>query len=119
MVASDVEALFESELARIDQPDRVAVIRELRVPARCEDRPWNYGRPGTHPCWVVLEDPESHMAVVYCEHGFGPSFPWGVLWTAGPDLSMGRDDGWFVTLEDAARHIPAWHGENPPDYEVA
>ena len=117
--ASAVDALLEREVRRITQKELVALIRSLRVPTRCELRPWDYGEPGqTYPCWVVLEHPASNTAVAYCEEGFGPGDPWGLLFIDGPHLSMGMDSGWYASLEDAVRESMAWDGVNPPDYQV-
>jgi hypothetical protein len=48
--ASDVENIVEVELAGIAQQELIELIARLRVPARCEHRPWNYGKEGeTYP----------------------------------------------------------------------
>ena len=115
---ASVEALLDIELARITQPDLVTRIKQLIVPVRCGQVGWDYGDPGqTYPCWIVAYDPESNLAFAYSEHGFGPSYPWG-LFRKGPDQSMGMDSSWYLTLEDVFRGSLAWHGINPPDYEV-
>lgn len=117
-VLADVETLLDHELARITQPDLVVRIRELLVPIRCEQVGWDYGAPGqSHPCWIVAYDPDTNLAFAYSQHGFGPAHPWG-MFRASPDQSMGTDDGWYVCLEDVFRASMAWHGENPPGYEV-
>jgi hypothetical protein len=116
--ASTIEALVEDEIGRIEQPELVALARKLRIPARLEDVPWDYGNEGqTYPCWIVLEHLPSNTAVAYCSQGFGPSYPWGLLSISEP-RSMGMDSQWFVSLEDALRASPAWDGENPNGYEV-
>jgi hypothetical protein len=116
--ANDIDRLFEKEVARITQPDLLELIKRLRVPTRCEERPWDYGNEDeAYPCWIVLDHPESNTCIAYCEHGFGPRCPWGLLWIT-KHLNIGMDSGWFVTLEDAVRESMAWEGENPPGYEV-
>lgn len=115
---ASVEALLDCELARIAQPDLVARIRELLVPIRSELVGWDYGEPGqTYLCWIVAYDPETNLAFAYSEHGFGPSYPWGMFWH-GPDQSMGMDSSWYLSLEDVFRESIAWHGDNPSGYEV-
>jgi hypothetical protein len=115
---NDVDRLFEKEVARITQSDLLQLIRRLRVPTRCEERPWDYGKEDeAYPCWIVLDHPESNTCIAYCEQGFGPRCPWGLLWIT-KHLNIGMDSGWFVTLEDAVRESMAWEGENPPGYEV-
>jgi hypothetical protein len=115
---ADADNLVESQINAITQTDLVTLIRSLRVPARCENRPWDYGKPGeTYPCWIVLEHQASNTAVAYCAEGFGPTYPWGLLFIRD-HLSMGMDSQWFASLEDAVRESMAWDGVNPPGYEV-
>jgi hypothetical protein len=117
--ADTVRELVKSELAGITQVELADTIRPLLVDPRCELRPWNYSEPeGAFPCWVVLEHTGSGTCVVYCEEGFGPSYPWGLLFLSEPHMDMGMDAQWFLSLEDAARGSPAWDGANPPGYEV-
>ncbi len=120
MKASDIEELVAKQVASISQPDLVQTVRRLLVPPRCEARPWNHGAPNqTCPCWIVAEHRPSNTAIAFCESGFGPSYPWGLLFVAGPHLSMGMDSQWFVSLEEAARDWRAWEGENPPGYAAS
>jgi hypothetical protein len=116
--AEDVTRLLEEQISRITQPDLLALITRLRVPPRREIRPWDYGKVDeAYPCWIVLEHPESDTGIAFCEQGFGPRCPWGLLsLTRHPNIGM--DSGWFVTLEDAVRESMAWEGENPPGYEI-
>jgi hypothetical protein len=107
--ASKIMALVEKELARVSSPEAEALIRGLLVPPHSEDRPWDYAGFGVkYPCWVVLEHPASNTCIAYCEEGFGPNFPWGLLWMSGDYLSMGMDSGWFDSLEEAVRNSFAW-----------
>jgi hypothetical protein len=100
MTASHISTLVEAELTRIISPSSVALIRGLLVPPRCEERPWDYGAPSeTYPCWIVAEHPPSNTAFAYCEQGFGPKCPWGLLWLSGEHLNMGMDSSWFTSLE--------------------
>jgi hypothetical protein len=115
----DIEGLIQAEITRISQPELRSRINSLLVPVRCELREWDYGEPGqTHPCWIVAEHSESNTAFAYCEFGFGPRYPWGLLSAHGQHMSMGMDSGWFTSLEEAFRGSFAWEGENPPGYEV-
>lgn len=117
--AEKVSFLAERELQRISQPELVSLIQQLRVEPRCELREWDYGELGeAYPCWIVLEHKDSNTGVAYCEQGFGPATPWGILFLSGPHMSIGADFSWFVSLEDAVRECSAWEGPNPPGYEV-
>ena len=70
-------------------------------------------------CWTILEHRPSGTGVAYREEGFGPEFPWGLVFLSGPHMNMGMDSAWFASLEDAVRESRAWDGENPADYEVS
>ena len=104
-----VRALVDAELSRITDAKLAARIRELLVPPRPVEREWDYGPPGqTYTCWTVLEDPDSNSGIAYCEEGFGPTFPWGLVFLTGEYLSIGMDAGWFDTLEEAMLNSMAW-----------
>ena len=120
MQAQDIEALVARQLASISQPELGECLRPLLVRPRCEQRPWDYGAPGqTCPCWIVAEHEASNTGIVFCESGFGPSYPWGLLVLQGPHLSMGMDSQWFLSLEEAFRNSMAWEGANPPGYQAS
>jgi hypothetical protein len=109
LTASDVSVLVEAELARVTSPQAASLIRGLLVPPRCEHRAWDYGEPGTeYPCWIVAEHPASNTAFAYCEQGFGPNSPWGLLWISGEHLSIGMDCSWYESLEEIVRESRAW-----------
>jgi hypothetical protein len=119
MHASDISSLVEAEIGRIVQSELVEVIRNHLVEPRMELRDWDYGEDSEQfECWIVCEDWQSNNAIAYCDQGFGPTYPWGVLSLKGEQLSMGPDGGWFATFEDAARCSGMWTGDNPPNYEV-
>ena len=115
-----VEKALETELARIAQPELAACIRKHLVPLRCESREWDYGSPGlSFPCWIFAEHQASNTAFAYCEQGFGPGDPWGLLSIQGEHMSIGMDSGWFASLEGAFRDSMAWDGVDPPGYQVS
>jgi len=109
LTALHISGLVEAELARITSPQVSALLRSLLVTPRCERRAWDYGEPGTeYPCWIVAEHSPSNTAFAYCEQGFGPSFPWGLLWISGEHLSIGMDGAWYESLEEVVRESRAW-----------
>jgi len=82
-------------------------------------REWDYGEAHQEfPCWIVLEHQPSNTCIAYCEEGFGPVSPWGLLFISRAHLNIGMDSGWFTRFEDAFRESMAWSGQNPADYEV-
>lgn len=119
MNAKGIQELLQREIARIDQVELVEVVKVNLVPPRIEERDWDYGDPGQkYECWIVWEHPQSRSAVGYCQHGFGPAYPWGLLDTA-PGASLGMDCQWYDSVEDAVRESCAWDGPDPPEYEVS
>jgi hypothetical protein len=118
-VQIQIANLVEKELARIADRVLVTAIQSLLVTPYPVERDWDYGLPGqNYKCWTVLEHRASNTGIAYCESGFGPSYPWGVVWLSGEYMSMGPDSGWYATLEDAMRESRAWNQPNPPAYEV-
>jgi hypothetical protein len=118
LTASQISALVEAELARIPNPSTIALIRRLLVQPRCEKRPWDYGSLGDrYPCWIIGEHPSSNTAFTYCEQGFGPKCPWGLLGITGEHLSMGMDSSWFTSLEAAVRDSWAWEAPTPQELD--
>ncbi|MEI8022056.1 MAG: hypothetical protein WCH39_27855 [Schlesneria sp.] len=111
---------LDAEISRIADEAVLGAMKPLLVVPRCEMREWDYGEPGQEfPCWIVLDHIPTNTCISYCEYGFGPSSPWGLLFIEGRYLSMGMDSGWYSNLEDAFRGSMAWDGDNPPGYEVA
>jgi hypothetical protein len=104
--AAKIKALIEQELLRFTDPTQREKVRALLVAPRCEERGWDYGEIGqTYPCWIVAEHPQSNTAFAYCEQGFGPENPWGLLFLSlsSPYTSMGMDSGWFPHFDECFR----------------
>jgi hypothetical protein len=109
LAAEQVSKIIETELAKIKNPQVLEVIRKVSVPLRCEVRPWDYGEPDTkYPCWIFAEHQTSNTAFAYCDKGFGPRCPWGLLWISGEYLNMGMDSSWFSLLENLVQDSRAW-----------
>ena len=115
---TDIERFVRDELDQMPGPVAAAV-QPLLVEPRMEERDWDYGPAGQrYPCWLVLEHPLSNTGIAYCDQGFGPGAPWGLLFLKGDHLSMGMDAGWYSSLEDAFRESMASDLPTPPGYEV-
>jgi hypothetical protein len=99
--------LVEAELAAIADPLLRERVRSLLLEPSFIRCSWDYGeRDQTFPCWRVARDPQlSGVGVVYCEHGFGPERPWGLVWLDEAVPSMGMDCGWFATFREAIADI--------------
>lgn len=97
-----LSANIECELAALGDPRVLDHIRSLLVPPKVQLRPWDYGTPNQEfPCWIVLEHSRSDTAIAFCEFGFGPRNPWGLLALDRERGSMGMDSGWFNRFLDA------------------
>jgi len=99
-----IESLIQSELAKIEENERRTRLSSLLISPRPISLAWDYGEPGERfNCWLVGESAAENVWLVYSEHGFGPSFPWGFVF---PDRdSFGMDSQWYDRLEDAAENI--------------
>lgn len=114
--AQTLKTLIAGELEYLSD-DRVKEhIRRLLVDPEPVLRDWDYGKPGEqYLCWTVLVDDDTGIA--YCEGGFGPRNPWGLVFLGSEDVkhsSMGMDSGWFSTFLEAffnsfaATELPIW-----------
>ena len=107
--ADSVGQLVAEQLARVSEPTVAARIRSLLVSPYSVAREFDYGSPKiSYPCWTVLEHRPSNTGIAYCEQGFGPRCPWGLVSLSGRCMSIGMDCGWFSTLEAAFRDSMAW-----------
>jgi hypothetical protein len=106
MDAETISKLIEAELVAYGDVEIVDFIRQYLVGPRPITLSWDYGwnsetmQPAdvTYPAWAVLEDPIAGARVVYCEHGFGPKCPWGLVSFDNDVPSMGMDSGWFTSF---------------------
>ena len=115
--AAALLTLIEAELATLSDSRIAAHIRTLLVMPVPVMRGWDYGRDGEqYPCWTVLEHAASNTGLAYCEHGFGPRSPWGLVFLKGDEsqTSIGMDCSWFTTFLQAffesmaAKELPIW-----------
>lgn len=63
---------------------------------------WDYGAAGeAFEGILVLHHLKSGTAIAYCQQGFGPALPWGLISTRhSPPHSMGTSDGWYPRFLD-------------------
>lgn len=120
MDKESVRALVEQEVAAISDSAIRNLFEQLRVEPYLIRRNWDYGTDNEkYDSWTVWEHQPSNTGIAYCDVGFGPSYPWGLVFLSGPHMSIGMDSSWFASLEDAVRGSMAWDGPNPDGYEVA
>ena len=100
-----LKRLIDSELEHLLDARVKAHIQGLLVEPIVVLRNWDYGKPGEqYPCWAILNDNNSNTGIVYCESGFGPRAPWGLVRLGDSEdthMSMGDDSGWYPTFLDA------------------
>lgn len=99
-----LKKLIDDELRLLSYSNVLSHIRSLLVEPEIVFHDWGYGNPGEqYPCWTVLKDnpSNSNTGIAYCESGFGPRRPWGLVWLDGDDMSIGMDSGWFSNFLDA------------------
>lgn len=119
MDVDQISELVERELLQIKDAELASRIRELLVGPYPVERKWDYGGPDEcFVCWTFLEHKPSNTGIAFCSDGFGPSYPWGLVFLSGQHMTIGMDCGWFKSLEDAMRESAAWQGPNPKGYEV-
>src|SRR5690242_1481096 len=88
---------IEEELLAIGDLRTVEYIRSCLIEPVAELRDWDYGEEGQqYVCWIVFKRNAGEIA--FCENGFGPKCPWGLLWSGS---SIGQDSGWFATFAEA------------------
>jgi hypothetical protein len=109
--------MVDGELSELSDSRVVAHVRALLVEPTVTKRLWDYGREDErYPCWTVLRHPTSNTGIAYCEHGFGPRSPWGLVFLEGDErlASIGMDSSWFATFlkasfeSHAAADLPIW-----------
>jgi len=96
---AQIRSLVEEELSRLADAHVVAPIRSLLVEPAVVWREWDYGEPGlSFACWSVLNHAASNSGIAYCESGFGPRSPWGLVTLSGEYMSIGMDCAWYPSL---------------------
>lgn len=111
MDASFVQECVSDQVAKITDLNVAESLKKFLVAPRCEMRDWDYGAPGEQfPCWIIFEHEKSNACIAYCENGFGPATPWGLLFLRGKNRSMGLDCNWSETLEEAFSCTRAYDG---------
>jgi hypothetical protein len=115
--AQKLTAMVDAELAQLSVSRVVAYIQALRDEPTVAMRRWDYGRAREqYPCWTVLRHSASNTGIAYCEHGFGPRSPWGLVFLEGDEgrTSIGMDCSWYTTFlqaffeSQAATDLPIW-----------
>ena len=112
---AEILLLVDKASALLQDARVVAHIRSLIIDPTKVDREWDYGDPGQlYSCWDILKHVDSNTGIAYCEFGFGPRSPWGLVSLFGENMSMGMDCGWYVSFIEAyfesmaSADLPIW-----------
>ncbi len=98
-----IQQLVDTQLASITEPGRRDALSALLVVPECQSRSWDYGAEDErYSCWLVARISEFEIGIVYCERGFGPGNPWGIV--SLRDDAMGPDGAWHESLDQAFRN---------------
>lgn len=98
--ADEISSVVAAELERIADPLVREGLEAILVIPWQRQLEWEYGAPGeAYPGWMVAEDRETDTGIAWCDKGFGPENPWGLVFLS--HASMGMDSGWFAGLEEA------------------
>lgn len=116
ILATRLLELVETEITKLGNTRIAAHVRALLVRPFPVIRDWDYGADKeAYPCWSVLAHEASNTGIAYCESGFGPRNPWGLVTLTGKEnMSIGMDSGWFPCFLDAyfesraASELPIW-----------
>lgn len=116
ITATKITELVEAELSSMRDQRVKEHIRSLLVAPEPVMRNWDYGADDeAYPCWAVLNHVPSNTGIAYCEYGFGPRTPWGLVRLEGTEnMSMGMDSGWFGRFLEAyfdsmaSTELPIW-----------
>ncbi len=116
VTSTQIKTLVDVELSALHDTRVISHIRGLLVEPIVVLREWDYGTPDqSYPCWSVLNHPKSNTGIAYCEFGFGPRNPWGLVGLSGEsNMSIGMDSAWFESFLDAyfeshaSADLPIW-----------
>ncbi len=117
--AEGIEARVEAEYGRAAYIPLRQALTPYRVAPSVRMLRWPYeAEPKDYPCWVIADlGPDRPFLLAYSRFGHGTRGDcWGIL--AAGERWYGRDDSWFLRLEDAFVGAGAWHGTLPQGYEV-
>jgi len=104
LAAKDIKDLVSSEISKVQDSRVVEHIESLLVAPVRTMRTWDYGEANTqYPCWILFSHEDSSTGIAYCEQGFGPKYPWGLVKLKDTDSepSIGYSGSWFQTFLSA------------------
>ena len=116
--SDEIARLVEREVNTItNEPIKSCLLGALVLP-HLQMRRWVYSTADELlPCWIVADFRGMNRGLAYSPMGHGRRGDcWGVVELSG--TSFGRDDSWFMTLEEALINSGHYHRPVPEDYEI-
>jgi hypothetical protein len=115
---SEVRSAIAFELGKFRFPAAHDALKARLIEPFRQDRVWEHSeRASPVECWLVARM-EHDVGIAYATDGFGPSRPWGVVYTDVTD-HCGPDFCWHANLEDAFIATGQWDGPLPEGYDWA
>jgi hypothetical protein len=116
MHGAEISTLIELELVALGDTEIIDFIRSFLILPTPLILGWDYGSPNEQFLgWSTLEDMTAGARIAFCEQGFGPACPWGLVSLHDTKPDMGQDSGWFTTFLDAffesfsSTRLPIYH----------
>lgn len=114
----DVMELVKDELAQFTNLALKNALTAFLIKPLLQTRKWDYSSTDEIlPCWLVADFRQRDMGLAYSEFGHGRRGDhWGIVLLS--EDRFGRDDSWFLRLEDAFINSGFWDGPLPENYEI-
>ena len=110
---SEITEIIEKELKFFESANQVEEIRNYLIKPQSKLFNWQYGDE-THEVYEIAKNDKEQ--IVYCETGFGPSFPWATISLNTNDL--GQDGSWNAYLYEAFITSSLFSGSVPDNFEL-
>jgi hypothetical protein len=116
--AEDIKELVRAQLDQIANIELRSELTQYIIEPLREMRKWDYSPGGEQfPVWIVAKFPGHDVELAYSDFGHGTRGDrWGIVLQS--DDRFGRDDSWFLRLEDAFISSGRYSGPIPDDYEI-
>ncbi len=114
ITAKEIRALVEHELRQVRDQRVLRHIQRLLVEPKVVMRAWSYSTEHKeYPCWAVPSHPATNSGIAYCEFGFGPRSPWGLVTLSGSHTAIGMDCderySWtLASIPAVVTELPIW-----------
>lgn len=106
---NDISDMINAEMSQlldqgITEKIRTMLVFPEEIQCAWQYKEWQHDTNNLFPCWKVLVT-EDNACIVYCEYGFGPRYPWGLISIESSPPSMGDDSSWHASFVDAVADL--------------